>query len=348
MSPVTALEPTSIGETPEPTCAPPTVATPATRKKPRVWTAFVTFFLALVAGQVAVAATVFTIGVGVGFVMGAQGADGAAIQTRIQEIFTQPLFTLLTMFLPCQLGMAAVLFFAARRSSQPIKERLGLMPPSGRKIGVVQLAALAAFTVSVAWASLVVGSLFFGRTPSGDTITNAVAGASLHTITLVSILLCVIAVVVEECLFRGYLQRRFLERWSPAVAISVSTLLFAIVHLDSLQHIVAVLALGSVTGLVAYRSQSVRPSMIVHALHNVAVVGFTALAPVLAANIGQERLGQLFLGLIATLGLIGLPAVILLLRRNKPQLPTRSPSARTYELTQPQFAFDSQLASTAG
>jgi len=345
MSTVTAFEPTSVAATLEPACTTPTVDTPAPRK-PRVWTAFLTFFLAVVAGQVAVVAAVFTIGVGIGVVMGAQGADGATIQTRIQEIFTQPLFTLLTMFLPCQLGMAAVLLFAARRSPQPIKERLGLMPPSGRKIGLIQLAALAAFTVSVAWASLIVGSLFFGAPPSGDTISNAVAGASLGTITLVSILLCVVAVVVEECLFRGYLQRRFLERWSPAVAISVSTLLFALTHLDSLQHIVAVLALGSVTGLVAYRTNSIRPSMIVHALHNVAVVGFTSLAPVLAATIGQERLGQLFLGLIATLGLIGLPAVILLLRRDKPASAAAPSSVWTPSL--PQYAFDSHLASTTG
>lgn len=345
MSPVTAFEPTSALESSEPSCMTTAVATPAPRK-PRLWTAFLTFLLAVVAGQIAVVAAVFTIGVGIGVVMGAQGADGATIQTRIQEIFTQPLVTLLTMFLPCQLGMAAVVLLAARRSSQPIKERLGLMPASGRRIGFIQLASLAAFTVSVAWASLIVGSLFFGAPPSGDTISNAVAGASLPTITLVSILLCVIAVVVEECLFRGYLQRRFLERWSPAVAISVSTLLFALTHLDSLQHIIAVLALGSVTGLVAYRTNSIRPSMIVHAIHNLAVVGFTSVAPILLATFGDETFGLMFLGMIVVLGLIGLPAVILLLRRDKPGLAAEPSSVWTPSL--PQYAFDSHLASTIG
>jgi membrane protease YdiL (CAAX protease family) len=38
---------------------------------------------------------------------------------------------------------------------------------------------------------------------------------------LLSIILSVIPALVEESLFRGYLQRRFLQRWSPAVAISL-------------------------------------------------------------------------------------------------------------------------------
>ena len=64
--------------------------------------------------------------------------------------------------------------------------------------------------------------------------------------------------------------------WSPAVAIGVSTLLFAVLHFDSLQHIIDVVPLGIVTGLLAYRTNSVRPGMLVHGLHN---AGAVALPP---------------------------------------------------------------------
>lgn len=52
-----------------------------------------------------------------------------------------------------------------------------------------------------------------------------------------------IPALVGETLFRGYLQRRFPKRWSPAVAISVSTLPFALMHMDSLEHIIAIVPL---------------------------------------------------------------------------------------------------------
>lgn len=345
MSTATVFDSTATVELPEPTCATTPAASVAPRK-PRLWTAFATYVAATVTGQVAVSATVIGLGIVIGVIMGFQGADPATIQGRVLGILQQPLVMMLIMLLPCQLGMAAVLWFAVRRSKASFRERLGLVPQTGRPIGTVKLAMLAGFTVSVAWATLLLLTIYCGMSASGGPISNAVAGGSLGAITFVSLVLCIVPVVVEECLFRGYLQRRFLERWSPAVAITVSTLMFAIVHFDSLPHIVSVIALGAVTGLVAYRTNSVKPGMVVHALHNVVVVGFSAIAPTLGATIGLERLGQLFIGMIVVLGLIGLPAVISLLRRSKAVTTAELPAVRHIELTLPQFAFDSHLASS--
>ncbi|MGD9634526.1 MAG: lysostaphin resistance A-like protein [Pirellulales bacterium] len=344
MSTVTAIEPTMVVEAPEPTHDSPSVGSPAPRK-PRLWTAFVTVFAAAIAGQVAVIASYFAVGVGVGVVMGAQGAEAAAIQTRVQEIFSQPVVAMLLMFLPCQLGMAAVVWFAARRSRLPIKERLGFLPPTGRQVGPIKLAMLAGFTLSIAWTSLIATNLLFGAPASTDAVTTAVSGGSWATFTLVSIIFAVLPVFVEECLFRGYLQRRLLDRWSPALAVSVSTLLFALTHLDSLQHVIAVVALGFVTGLLAYRTNSIKPGMIVHALHNIVVVAFAAAAPYMLATFGEEKFGLLFLGTIAVLGIVGLTAVISLLRRAKPTSAVETPSTWTYDRNA-SFPFDSQLVST--
>jgi membrane protease YdiL (CAAX protease family) len=40
----------------------------------------------------------------------------------------------------------------------------------------------------------------------------------------------------EELLFRGYIQRRLLARWSPWLAISVTSALFALMHVMPLPY----------------------------------------------------------------------------------------------------------------
>jgi membrane protease YdiL (CAAX protease family) len=245
--------------------------------------------------------------------------------------------------------MAAVALLAAWRSKEPVRERLGLVPQSGRVVGRFKLATLAAFTTSVAYATLVFSALFMGPPPEGGAIANVITDGSWLMITLASIVLSVIPALVEEALFRGYLQRRFLKRWSPRVAITVSTLLFAVMHMDSWQHIIAVIPLGAVLGLLAYRTNSIKPGMLVHAIHNTAAVGFASLATALEPFIGVEALGLGVIGTIGVLGLIGLPAVISLLRKSKASAtkPAEPLSVRRLELELPEFGFGSELTGTA-
>jgi hypothetical protein len=129
-----------------------------------------------------------------------------------------------------------------------------------------------------------------------------------------------IPALVEETLFRGYIQRRFLQRWSPAVAIGLTTLMFAGMHFDSLQHIIAVIPLGLITGLVAYRTNSAKPGMVIHMTHNVLAIGFGALSTVLIPRIGIANYGLVAMGTLAVMGLAGLPAVVSLLRNAKPKV----------------------------
>jgi membrane protease YdiL (CAAX protease family) len=274
--------------------------------------------MAVMVGLFSTIAAFVAVGAAIGIVMGAQGASGAEVQVRIKEVLQQPFLALLLSLIPAQLGMTAVLLVAARRSKESIKQRLGLVPQTGPAFGGFKLATMAAFTVSTALASLILSSLLIKPPTTQHPINDVIANGSWWTITLLSIILSSIPALVEECLFRGYLQRRFLQRWSPGVAIGLSTLLFASVHLDSLQHMIAVVPLGVITGLLAYRTNSVKPGMLVHSVHNAAVVGFASIGNGLSGRIGDETLGLLAIGTIAILGLIGLPAVVSLLRRAKP------------------------------
>lgn len=296
-------------DTPEPE-EPVLVSTP---RKPRLWSVLAIWFLAIVTGQLVARMAYIAVGIAVGFVMGVQGADPMMIQARFQELIQQPMPALLLALLPYQLGIGLIAMLAAWKSAEPTRQRLGLVPPSGRSWGRGRLLMLAAFAMSAAFTTLIGVTLWLGGPPA-DPISATIKEGSWWTITLVTVMLSTIPAIVEEILFRGYIQRRLLQRWSPAVAIMTTTLLFALTH-NSLQQIIAVVPLGLITGILACRTNSVKPGMFVHAVYNAGVVGIGALANRLSPMLGDEMLGMLMIGLIVLMGLIGLPATISLLRR---------------------------------
>jgi membrane protease YdiL (CAAX protease family) len=343
---------TTLAFEPSKPAAEPLVVEITEFRKPRVWTAFATLLVAAIAGQLAVFVAAVAVGFGSGVVLGAMGMDGAAIQAQIQLIFQNPIVSLIVTLLPFQLMMALAVVFAARRSKQSFKQRLGLLPPSGRKVGIVKLTSLAAFTLSTAL-GLAIVSMIYGGSPPSNSVSAVVASGSVWAMLLASLLISIVPALVEETLFRGYLQRRFLERWSPAVAIGVTTLLFAAMHFDSLTHIVSIIPLGFVTGLLAYRTNSVKPGMAVHALHNVGTVTYSALVMTFGPMVAAETLGFIIIGTLIGLGLFGLPAVVSLLRSGKQavaidsvlETAVEAGTVNRRDAAEPDFAFDSQLAS---
>jgi membrane protease YdiL (CAAX protease family) len=97
-----------------------------------------------------------------------------------------------------------------------------------------------------------------------------------HTDNFLMGLILIVAVVpgvVEELMFRGYIQSRLAERWNAMPAIVVSALFFSAAHLDPI-HMLGVIPLGLWLGAVAWRADSVWPAMICHSANNaVAVIG---------------------------------------------------------------------------
>jgi membrane protease YdiL (CAAX protease family) len=98
-----------------------------------------------------------------------------------------------------------------------------------------------------------------------DQMSWAMAGAFLVAIALP-------AGLMEELLFRGYMQRRLLQRWPPWVAIAVTTVLFAVMHVTP--HVVVIaLSLSLWFGFLAWRTGSVWPCVVCHAfVDGVAIV----------------------------------------------------------------------------
>ena len=78
-----------------------------------------------------------------------------------------------------------------------------------------------------------------------------------------------LAAASEELVFRGWLQRRLLASWRPAVAIAVTSVLFAIAHGDA-AYAVYVLPAGILAGYLAWRADSIRVTFVCHASVNAA------------------------------------------------------------------------------
>lgn len=77
----------------------------------------------------------------------------------------------------------------------------------------------------------------------------------------------IIAPIFEELIFRGVLMPSLRRRIGPMAAIFVSGLIFAFIHLDLLV-LIPLTALGCILGAVTYRSGSLIPAMVLHALWN--------------------------------------------------------------------------------
>jgi sodium transport system permease protein len=86
-----------------------------------------------------------------------------------------------------------------------------------------------------------------------------------------------LAAVCEELAFRGFILSGLRQRFRTWPAILLSSFLFAIYHLNVFQALPA-LVLGIVLGILAVRSNSLLPGMLLHFLNNGAVIGIALLA----------------------------------------------------------------------
>ncbi|RZI98819.1 MAG: CPBP family intramembrane metalloprotease [Rubrivivax sp.] len=97
------------------------------------------------------------------------------------------------------------------------------------------------------------------------------------------LMVCLVAPMVEEMLFRGVILRSFLRQYARWPAILGSALLFGLAHLNVYQCAVG-LALGTVSGWLYERTQSLWPSIILHASYNSALIGAAALLQDVSAD----------------------------------------------------------------
>ena len=121
----------------------------------------------------------------------------------------------------------------------------------------------------------------------------------------------VTAPIIEELCFRGWMQRGLGHRFNPAITLVTPALLFAALHAPLYSHpayLVIPLALGLTLGLVAERSRSLWPPVVLHSLWN-----FTMLAVAIryAERPPTWRAPEDALDIVSVLVVIGLSSVVL-------------------------------------
>ena len=92
----------------------------------------------------------------------------------------------------------------------------------------------------------------------------------------IGLCLAIAPAVCEEFFFRGMLQRSLLKKQSPWQAIAISALVFGGFHtinnsVVAIDRLIPTTLVGIVLGYLAYKSNSILPGVILHAIHNACV-----------------------------------------------------------------------------
>lgn len=235
------------------------VALSAPPSKPRIWTVFVALGVMLCGF---VAANIVG-GIGLVFWYFAQGGNRERLQSDLLEFAVQPA-PFLMLGLLGQLSIGGVAITAASLSPVPLAQRLGLVPSrwSYGTSAVAILGAIVPFGIGLASAYAL--SNVLDPDLSVEKMYAAMRPAwALPFLLFIS--LC--PGFFEETMFRGYVQRRLLDRWKPWIAILFTSLVFALVHFAP-HAILFAFPLGIWLGMLAWKSGSTWPGIICHALIN--------------------------------------------------------------------------------
>jgi uncharacterized protein len=141
-----------------------------------------------------------------------------------------------------------------------------------------------------------------------------------------AVLLAVVSLLpalCEELAFRGGLQSALAGRRSPARAVAISALVFAVFHLDPIRF-PGVLLLGLAFGWLAWRTGSIWPSMVSHAVNNGAAVLGLLLA---SREADPEPAEAVAPGQAGVLLVVGLALYALLAAAARRWLPPAPPAA---------------------
>lgn len=171
-------------------------------------------------------------------------------------------------FSACLVG--AVLWFA-RLGGRPTPARFGLRPTRvGRALLWVVGGFLTFTIVGGAWLELT------GASDERDAITETLADdPSTATIVGLAFLTVVVAPIVEEVVFRGFVFTALRSAMPVGAAAVVSGVLFGVVHVfgSPVAFLVPLALLGTVLALIAWKTGSLYPCIALHALNNCIAFG---------------------------------------------------------------------------
>lgn len=253
------------------------------------------------------------------------GAEGISDQARFTEWVLQyaasPL-GFLAIILPGQLTFLAAAFLAASLSPEkPIIKRLGLTRPAMPWWTILLLLLATPFA---SFCGDLLMTFIFGeqRSENLEMLNSLFRGRAGTVLLIITAMVSILPGFGEEILFRGYMQRRLIQRWRPIFAIGLTSLVFAGAHFDAM-HIVGVWPLGIWLGIVAWLSRSVWPSVFCHTANNaMAVVATNSNSTAVVKHLRLDAQGITLLGFSGTF--VVLSIVVLTKNRFDARQPKKS------------------------
>lgn len=132
--------------------------------------------------------------------------------------------------------------------------------------------------------------------PMSETFRKTLLDTGARTGFFSFILMIIAAPVLEELIFRGIILDGLLKNYSPIKSILISSLLFGLVHLNPWQFVTGFI-LGIFSGWVYYKTRSLLPSIIIHAVVN--LYGFSIRYFVDIKSFVNETLIEMYGGIIS-------------------------------------------------
>ena len=248
---------------------------------PRIWPVLLTWLIAILTGLVGTVAMVILIGIG-------YAATGSSRDALAERVHTDPVLALLLMVPMQAVFMAAALLYPLV-SRKGATELLGLGRPTYAPVSwpIIIAATPVPFVIGVLL-SLPMPSLV-----DQDAMTRMWAGMSLPVGVAFVLFIGLSPGFGEELLFRGLIQRRLVPKLGAVWAISISSLLFAVSHLDPAQSAFA-LPLGVWFGYVSWRTGSIWLTVVCHTLVNMT-------SSTVAILIHQNHVNEVVTGLLLIL-----------------------------------------------
>ncbi len=159
--------------------------------------------------------------------------------------------------------LPALLFL--RRKRYPLRETFRLRPASP---GLLAVSAAIGVSITVLMDEVDrLVSRFISIPPQlEELLSQMLKAGSLAEVVGVALAAVVMAGVVEEMLFRGLLLQALEQRMDVTQAIFVSAVAFAFLHF--MPWWIQIFLIGIVLGLLAWRCDSIWPSIVVHAINN--------------------------------------------------------------------------------
>jgi membrane protease YdiL (CAAX protease family) len=164
-------------------------------------------------------------------------------------------------------GLASLLIMGLQLRKQQRHQLIGVFTPNkwtwGRTIAAGIGLTVATLTLNALYSRVVLQDK--DSQAQTTAIVKGLSGTGAKVIGFLAIV--VIGPIVEEMLFRGYLQTALSKRMKPWLAIVVASCAFAAIHLQPAAFPMLALV-GGVFGFLNYRTGSLRVSMALHMLNN--------------------------------------------------------------------------------